>query len=251
MIKNVLNKFLTKLSNYRVIKENIFKELNQNLMDEPFIDKEFLEISNKLNIIYPEDIVHETNFTAYSITKNVINQNLKGCFVECGVFKGQKVAFFLETLKSMGIYDRDVFLVDTFEGMTEPSKDDIQMISDRKMFKGDKLAILENVKQNIYKTGYPKDKIHFVKMDVRSEEDLKKNINREIAVLRLDTDFFDSTWSILNSLYNNVVVGGYLIHDDYGHWKGHYEACKKFYSTNKIRPLLIRTCRKERVEIKI
>ena len=87
-------------------------------------------------------------------------------------------------------------------------------------------------------------------MDVRNQNDLRNIVEGNIIILRLDTDFYDSTLASLNSLYSKVVKNGFIIHDDYGHWKGHYDACQKFYRDNNINPLLIRTCRKERIEIK-
>ena len=134
--------------------------------------------------------------------------------------------------------------------MTESSNKDIQMITKKVMKKKDLSASLESVKDRIYQTNYPKDKLHFIKMDVRNENDLRNAVKGDIMILRVDTDFYDSTLAILNSLYSKVVKNGFIIHDDYGHWKGHHDACQKFYSDNNIDPLLFRTCRKERIEIK-
>ena len=106
------------------------------------------------------------------------------------------------------------------------------------MNKNDMLGTIKEVKKNIINTDYPLDNIKFVKIDVRSTEKLKNSIQENIALLRLDTDFYDSTISILEALYDQVNKNGYIIHDDYGHWKGHYEACKKFFETRKINPVL-------------
>jgi hypothetical protein len=38
----------------------------------------------------------------------------------------------------------------------------------------------------------------------------------QLAVLRLDADFYNSTWDILTHLYPKVSRGGYVIIDDYG-----------------------------------
>ena len=67
--------------------------------------------------------------------------------------------------------------------------------------KGDISSSLESVKDRIYQTDYPKSKLHFIKMDVRNENELRNAVNENIMVLRLDTDFYDSTLAILNSLY--------------------------------------------------
>jgi len=109
---------------------------------------------------------------------------------------------------------------------------------------------LDQVKDNVLKSNYPENKIHFIKMDVRNEKKLEEVVKSDIGILRPDTDFYDSTLSILNALYSKVLKGGYIVHDDYGHWKGHYEACKNFYEDRIIKPAMVRTCRKEMVEIK-
>ena len=221
-----------------------------NIEDEPHLDQDFLEIAEKIKKIYKKEYLDETAYTAYQSIKNLINRKTKGSIVECGVYQGLKISIFLETLNKLNINNRDVYIIDTFEGMTKPSVIDVQVITKNKMHIGDMNANLEMVKNNIYKTDYPKEKLHFIKMDVRNENDLKNSVEGEIALLRLDTDFYDSTLSILNSLHSRVVENGYLIHDDYGHWKGHYEACIEFYKRNDINPVLIRTARKERIEIK-
>ena len=247
-LKKSINKTLVKLTGYQIRKVN--KKVDY-LKDEPYLDKEFLKICDKIEKIYKHNCVTETNYTAFITTKNIINQNLQGCFVECGVFKGEKISIFLETLKYLNVKNRNIYLIDTFEGMTEPSELDYQVVDGSKMNKNDMLGTIKEVKKNIINTDYPLDNIKFVKIDVRSTEKLKNSIQENIALLRLDTDFYDSTISILDALYDQVNKNGYIIHDDYGHWKGHYEACKKFFETRKINPVLVRTCRKERLQIKV
>ena len=134
--------------------------------------------------------------------------------------------------------------------MTDPQENDLQVISNTSMQKGEMFVSLDQVKDNVLKSNYPENKIHFIKMDVRNEKKLEEVVKSDIGILRLDTDFYDSTLSILNVLYSKVLKGGYIVHDDYGHWKGHYEACKKFYEDRIIKPAMVRTCRKEMVEIK-
>lgn len=238
------------ITNYRLIKNENYLNIINQFHNEPHLEEEFFIIFDKLSKIYNKKKIEETNYTAFSTVKNIINLGLKGSFVECGVFKGEKISYFLETLKLMNIYDRDIYVVDTFKGMTDSSNKDIQVISGTKMIKGDMLSSLDEVKNNIYKTEYPKDKIHFIEIDVRQQSNLKKQIKKDISLLRIDTDFYDSVYAILNSLYDNVVSNGFILHDDYGHWKGHFNACLDFYQKRGIQPLLIRTCRKERIEIK-
>ena len=252
-MKKIINNILIKTTGYRLTNNKNYiasKKPFLKLKDEPHVDKKFLEICSSLEKIYNNELIEETNYTAYLITKNIITQNIKGCIVECGVHKGQKISIFIETLKLLNVYDRDIYIIDTYEGMTEPSKNDYQVITNKKLKQGELNCSLEEVKSNITKSGYPNDKLHFIKIDVRDKKNLKNNIIGDIALLRLDTDFYDSTLSILEALYYKVKKNGYIIHDDYGHWKGCYDACQDFYSKNNIKPCFIRTCRKEMVEVK-
>ena len=41
-----------------------------------------------------------------------------------------------------------------------------------------------------------------------------------IALLRLDTDWYESTYHELVHLFPRLSVGGVLLIDDYGHWQG-------------------------------
>ena len=249
-LKKSINSFLIKTTNYRFVHNTGYTYKKNSIDTDVVLEKDFLEINEKINKIYKRNTLNETNYSAYQTVKNALNLKLKGSIVECGVYQGQKINYFLETLNILKINNIDIYIIDTFEGMTESSNKDIQMITKTVMKKNDLSASLESVKDRIYQSNYPKDKLHFIKMDVRNENDLRNAVKEDIIILRLDTDFYDSTLASLNSLYSKVVKNGFIIHDDYGHWKGHYDACQKFYSDNNIDPILIRTCRKERIEIK-
>lgn len=250
VLKKILNDVLIKTTNLRLVNNNVYNFKQNLIKNDVVLEKDFLEINEKINKIYKMDTLDEPNYTAYRTIKNALNYKLTGSIVECGVFQGQKISYFLETLNSLKINNVDIYLIDTFEGMTDPGENDIQMITKNVQKKGEVSSSLESVKDRIYQTNYPKSKLHFIKMDVRNENELRNAVNEDIMLLRLDTDNYDSTLAILNSLYSKVVKNGFIIHDDYGHWKGHYEACQKFYKDNNIDPILIRTCRKERIEIK-
>ena len=249
-LRKSINNFFIKTTNYRFIKNIEYIEKQNSIKNDVVLEKDFLEINEKINKIYKRNTLNETNYSAYQTVKNALNLKLKGSIVECGVYQGQKIIYFLETLNILKINNIDVYIIDTFEGMTASSNKDIQMITKKVMKKNDLSASLESVKDRIYQINYPKDKLHFIKMDARNEKDLRNAVKGDVIILRLDTDFYDSTLASLNSLYFKVVKNGFIIHDDYGHWKGHYDACQKFYSDNNIDPILFRTCRKERIEIK-
>ena len=246
-VKLLINNIIYFFFGYKLYKPLIIKKLE--FKNEPHLDKDFLKICKKLEKIYKKNCIEETNYTAYCAAKNIVKQKIKGAIVECGVFKGEKISIFLETLKLMKSQDRKVYLIDTFEGMTRPSSIDFQVINGNKMKEKDMFCSINEVKKNVFSSKYPKNKLKFIKIDVRKTNLLKKKLKDKISILRLDVDFYDSTLSALKALYNKVEKNGYIIHDDYGHWKGHYKAFDNFFKKDK-KIIYFRTCKKELLQIK-
>ena len=74
---------------------------------------------------------------------------------------------------------------------------------------------------------------------------------REIALLRLDTDWYESTLHELEHLYPRLGRGGVIIIDDYGHWQGARKAVDEYVSRNRLRLLLTAVDYTGRVAVKI
>ena len=181
--------------------------------------------------------------------------SIPGSIVECGVWKGGSMMTALKRLQQQGNLDRDIYLYDTFEGMTEPTKVDTSFkgLSASKAFeKKDQsweniecVSTLEEVMQNVNSLDYPSDKIHFIKGKVEDTIPHKEMPER-IAVLRLDTDWYESTLHEMEHLFPKIVSGGILIIDDYGHWKGCKQAVDEYIARNNLKLFLARvdyTCR--------
>lgn len=190
----------------------------------------------------------------------VAANNIAGAMVECGVWKGGSTMAMMLTLKKLGDESRDFYLYDTYAGMSAPSDADISFQWDQAYEQFSKLKIsedisswcfspLEEVEQNAFSTGYNKDKIHFIKGKV--EDTIPENIPQSISILRLDTDFYESTKHELIHLFPLLQPGGVLIIDDYGHWKGSRKAVDEYISENNIRILLNRIDYTGRIGIKI
>jgi O-methyltransferase len=153
------------------------------------------------------------------------------------------------TLIEEGVKDRDLYLFDTFEGMPAPGEKDIDLWGEPALEKFSKMKIsdvsstwvnasLENVKQAMALTGYPMERIHFIKGLV--EVTIPGKAPESIALLRLDTDWYQSTIHELTNLYPRLSQKGILIVDDYGHFKGAREAVDAYFHKNKMSPLLHR-----------
>jgi hypothetical protein len=110
-------------------------------------------------------------------------------------------------------------------------------------------AGIEDVRANMASTGYPMDRVHFVKGKV--EDTLESNDTGPIALLRLDTDWYESTAEEMRVLYPRLAVGGPLVLDDYGFWKGSRKAVDEYFSEHGERPLLVRVDATGRVAVKL
>ncbi len=89
-------------------------------------------------------------------------------------------------------------------------------------------ASLEDVRTNLASIGYPEEMCHFIKGNVLQTVPCERP--REIAILRLDTDWYESTLHELRHLYPRLSHRGILIIDDYGSWQGCQKAVDEFFA---------------------
>jgi hypothetical protein len=108
---------------------------------------------------------------------------------------------------------------------------------------------LEETRKNVLGTGYDSAKVHFIKGPV--EQTIPANAPERIALLRLDTDFYESTLHELNHLFPRLAPGGVLILDDYGHWEGARRAVDEYFKEKKIKMLLNRVDYTGRIGVKL
>jgi hypothetical protein len=93
-------------------------------------------------------------------------------------------------------------------------------------------AGLDDVQANLWSTGYPRDKLHFIQGKV--EDTIPARIPGAIALLRLDTDWYESTRHELLHLYPRLVSGGVMVIDDYGHWQGARQAVDEYFAAGEV-----------------
>jgi O-methyltransferase len=185
--------------------------------------------------------------------------NIAGDFVECGVWKGGSTMAAIDTLIKAGDLTRTIYLYDTFEGMSEPTwhdKEDSGTLASNLLSISDPndaasiwcVSALEEVQNNINILKYPVELLHYVKGKV--EDTIPGKIPSKIALLRLDTDWYESTAHELKYLYPLLVPGGVIIIDDYGYWQGARKAVDEFIADNKLKLLLKRIDHSGRIGIK-
>jgi O-methyltransferase len=179
----------------------------------------------------------------------VTRHQIPGDVVECGVWRGGSMQAAARTLLSVGDTTRELYLFDTFEGMPPPGERDIRRSDDRSaeelMAEEARerslvwaVATLEDVQDGFAQIPYPSERIHFVKG--RVEETIPSDAPERISILRLDTDWYDSTRHELEHLYPRLSPGGVLLLDDYGYWEGAREAVDEFLEQTGERLLLVR-----------
>jgi O-methyltransferase len=191
----------------------------------------------------------ERAYALYQATRHVIQNRVPGAFVECGVWRGGSAMIFALTSLAVGDTSRDIYLFDTFEGMPQSDGRDITYeglvptdFHPQARGEGDAdgwlRASLEEVRSNLLGTGYPPERLIYIKGLV--EETIPGAGPDRIALLRLDTDFYESTKHELLHLYPRLSAGGVLIIDDYGYWRGSKEATDEYFADHHPYPLLQR-----------
>ena len=170
---------------------------------------------------------------------------IPGAIVECGVWRGGSMMAAALALLEADDTGRELFLYDTFEGMSAPTDADRSFdgVSAAAQLEREQpktglwcYAGFDEVKANLASTGYPAERIHFVRGKV--EETIPATLPGQIALLRLDTDWYESTRHELTHLYPLLVENGVLIIDDYGHWQGARRAMDE-YVASLGRPMLL------------
>lgn len=163
-------------------------------------------------------------------------------------------------LANRGISNRKIYLFDTFEGMPPSSSVDITykgmeantLLADNIDNKEESiwcLAGLEEVKRNLNSTNFPESNLIYVKGKVEETLPSYQPADR-IALLRLDTDWYESTKHELNVLFPLVVENGVLIIDDYGHWQGCRKAVDEYFDAHNYPVMLNRIDYTGRMAIK-
>jgi hypothetical protein len=188
-------------------------------------------------------------FGLIQAVRYLVTHKIPGDFVECGVWRGGSAMAIARTLLQLGDTSRELHLFDTYEGMTAPTGADVApdgTTAENMLANADPddldsawaIAPLEQVRENIATIGYPMEKIHFVQGMV--EDTVPGEAPRQIALLRLDTDWYESTRHEMEHLFPRISPSGVLIVDDYGWWKGSQQAVDAYLATHRVPMLLTR-----------
>jgi hypothetical protein len=191
-------------------------------------------------------VSRERLFTTAMACHHVCSRGILGAFVEVGVWRGGNSIVAADVFRRRAA-TREVWLYDTYAGMTQPSGDDVDFAGRRAKDEFERqqreqhnewcFASIEDVRGNFGRLGLLSEAVRFVKGDVLQTLHQEEQLPSAISVLRLDTDWYESTRHELEVLYPRLSPGGVLILDDYGHWGGARKAVDEYFSVHP-RPFL-------------
>lgn len=240
MIKKLVKKIL-KSRGYSVI--DLKNTSKRYPVEFTKFDKEIFDyiLNNQLTMVSNERLI-STILSA----KYILENDIPGDFIECGVWRGGNsiaMKFLLEEYNS----HKKLYLFDTFKGMTEPTNNDIRINdntnafqkfkdSEKKDFNEWCYSPIEEVKENFKRAGLNFKNLKFIQGPVEDTLKNKENIPSEISLLRLDTDWYESTEIGMRILFPKLSQNGLLLLDDYGHWGGAKKAVDEYFDlgNNKI-----------------
>jgi predicted O-methyltransferase YrrM len=199
--------------------------------------------------------LHET----CAAVEHVVRHGVPGAVVECGTWRGGSTMAMALTLLRLGDRDREIWVYDTFEGMTEPGEADVSPIvgpaRETWLAAGGREggsswchADIREVQANLASTGLDMARVRLVRGPVEST--IPESMPDRIAVLRLDTDWYESTRHELRHLFPRLERGGLLVVDDYGHWEGARRAVDEYLRECGVRMFLARTDYTGRIGVK-
>ena len=166
--------------------------------------------------------------------EDVLAQGVPGDLIETGVWRGGATILMRAVLKAHGVTDRVVWVADSFAGLPPPDSGRYPQDQGGRLHTFRQLAVaLDEVQDNFRRYGLLDDQVRFLEGWFR--ETLPTAPIDRLAVLRLDGDMYESTIEALESLYDKVSVGGYIIVDDYGNVAGCRQAVHDFRETREIR----------------
>lgn len=229
--KNILDKF-----NYTIEHKNSWYKRQENFLAEiEDDDKDFLTKMNNYTMCKPAN-----HWAIIQSLHHIKDKKIEGDVVECGIYKGGNLILFDYLIDKLNLKNTKIYGYDTFDGMTEPgvndndlknksailTKNNYEKIQNTKWCYSSENEVIKNIKK--FTKGY--EKFNLIKGDVLKTLDYDNNIPEKISLLRLDTDFYESTLKELEILYPRLEKNGILIIDDYGHWQGARKAVDEYFN---------------------
>lgn len=169
------------------------------------------------------------------LTVNYLNSaDIEGDFMEIGTWKGGALGMALLSDKTN---TRNVIGFDTFEGHNKPGVDEFDVRGQNMQKRWEEnnssglkwaqadftacKAFLEELSSN------SPNRVNLIKGDIKLTSE--NFIPRKLAILRIDCDWYPESLVSLKVFWPNLVSGGFLILDDYGHHSGQKKAFEEYF----------------------
>ncbi|MDP2997940.1 MAG: TylF/MycF/NovP-related O-methyltransferase [Bryobacterales bacterium] len=193
--------------------------------------------------VMPHSLVGRRGLEAtHDVVRNVILRQIEGAVVECGVARGGSAA--LMGLLTEDTPGRPLWLFDSYEGLPEPTAEDfrdgVTGRHVRPLPKGSCLGTYETVQRLLFSTfRLSRNRVFMVKGWFQDTLCSQSNNIGDIAVLRIDADWYDSVRCCLEALYDRVLPGGFVVIDDYGSCFGAQRAVDEFLASRQVAVSLV------------
>jgi O-methyltransferase len=239
-MKNFLGKLLFRIVRIVLKKFGFSINLGSTNSGFPELKSEELEFIRSVHSQSLTMTSFESTITLALACKYIEERGIQGDFVEAGVWRGGSSIIARRFLSR----NRTFYLYDTFKGMTQPTVHDFRIgeTNNNSTFKRWQdsqnidfnswvFSSLDEVKANFERFELLDEKIEFIEGNVL-ETLTQSKLPQFISLLRLDTDFYDSTLTELQTFWPRLSIGGVLILDDYGHWDGARKAVDEYFATS-------------------
>jgi hypothetical protein len=164
----------------------------------------------------------------------VLREGIPGDFIETGAWRGGAAIYLRAILEAYDDPDRRVWAADSFQGLPRPDGDRYPADVGDDHHSYPELAVsLGEVRDNFHRYGLLDDRVCFLEGWFR--DTLPSAPIERLALMRLDGDMYESTIQALESLYDRLSPGGYVIVDDYGGIERCRQAVHDFRDARGIR----------------
>ena len=166
--------------------------------------------------------------TLRRFAEQIDQEGISGNVVECGSYNGGSAAIMAQ-VAAASPRGRQIYLFDSFEGLPPATEQDGERA---KAYTGLCCGAMDKVREVLHALQVPAERVTLVKGWF--DQTLPQADVGRIALLHLDTDWYESLRVCLENLYDRVEPGGFVVLDDYGYWEGCRRAWHEFEASRAL-----------------
>jgi len=192
--------------------------------------------SDLFRAVAPYTLIGERQLaTLHNLSRTVADAGIPGALVECGVANGGSAAVIAEPHAHDN--NRRLFLYDTWAGIPPATPEDGVLAQSHT---GEWKGTQERVREALALVGYPERSVVW-RRGLFATTMANEPLPEHVALLHVDCDWRDSVRLVLNVFAPLMSAGGYIILDDFCHWKGCRQAFYEWCSASGEMPLIERS----------